>query len=85
MILRSRDASRNWQAGGPIDRGTLLVALGAAALSGIVVAALAIMVERSPDDRNALTVLRGADAGARLCRVPVETAQPSVTSEIAGK
>jgi len=76
MILRSRDASRNWAAGGTVDRGTLIVALGAAALSGIVVAALAIMVESSPDDRNALAVLRGANAASPLCRSQIEPPQP---------
>ncbi|HVO17208.1 MAG TPA: hypothetical protein VMV26_18445 [Alphaproteobacteria bacterium] len=76
MILRSREASRNWQTGATIDRGTVLVALGAAALSGIVVAALAIMVESSTDDRNALAVLRGANAASRLCRSQIEPPRP---------
>jgi hypothetical protein len=76
MILRSRDASRDWQTGTTVDRGTLLVALGAAALSGIVVAALAIMVESAPDNRNALTVLRGAGAASPLCRSQIEPPRP---------
>jgi hypothetical protein len=81
MILRSRDAARNWQEGATVDRGTLFVALGAAALSGVVVAALAIMVESSADDRNALAVLRGADAARPLCRSPLEP--PRMPGELA--
>jgi hypothetical protein len=76
MILRSRDASRNWQAGATLERGTVIVALGAAALSGIVVAALAIMVESSPDNRTALAALRGADTARPLCRSVAGPTQP---------
>jgi hypothetical protein len=76
MIRRSRDASRDWQAGATVERGTVIIALGAAALSGIVVAALAIMVESSPDDRSALVALRRADSARPLCSAQTEPPQP---------
>lgn len=70
MVLRSDEASKNWAKTATIDRGSVAFTLVAALLSSTVVAALAIMVETSPDNREVLDALRGAGESSWLCEAP---------------
>jgi hypothetical protein len=83
MISRSRIALRNWAAGGTTDRGTVIAALGIAALTGIVVATLAMVFEKSVAAREASTAVQVIGDASPICRGPLTTAEAPFYGEMA--